>query len=419
MAKTETDFSSVINVFSKFLDPKDSKINKLKTLDDILKLPIHSFKFVNKEESNIVKELLEISKIGEISKLNKENPFESIIKFLEDAEDPSTVSEMKENLSIKIEELKEKYPTLERNLKKAITISSIVANLEADTRDFGTEVQKIVVAGLDNAGKTASLSKLGGRLGVSDLIKTQPTKGVYRMNVGSDKLSLYIWDLGGQKEYRARYLENPEQYFLQLDLLIYVIDVQDPDRFDEALDYFDKVIDLIIALEENPYIIVFIHKFDPDLKKDPEILLNIELLKEKLNELLQKKDFTFDVEIYLTSIYSMISHEPQFAKYIKKIMSDTHSLADPTLRKVDGLGKTLEETMNVIIRLSESLAKQLNDIDSRLRAIESGAFQVAQSGIPIGIANPDQAKVGARENTRLRVLDELKDLFAKKKRLDL
>jgi hypothetical protein len=115
----------------------------------------------------------------------------------------------------------------------------------------------------------------------------------------------------------------------------------------------------------------------------------------------------------------MISHEPQFAKYIKKIMSDTHSLADPTLRKVDGLGKTLEETMNVIIRLSESLAKQLNDIDSRLRAIESGAFQVAQSGIPIGIANPDQAKVGARENTRLRVLDELKDLFAKKKRLDL
>ncbi|MFX1410170.1 MAG: ADP-ribosylation factor-like protein [Promethearchaeota archaeon] len=419
MAETETDFSRVINVFSKFLDPKDAKINKLKTLEDILKLPIHSYKFISKEESNIVKELLELSKIGEISKLNKENPFESLIKFLEEAEQPSTVSEMKENLSEKIEELKEKYPTLERNLKKAITISSIIANLEADTRDFEPHAQKIVVAGLDNAGKTASLSKLGGRLGVSDLIKTQPTKGVYRMNVGSEKLSLYIWDLGGQEEYRTRYLENPEQYFLQLDLLIYIIDIQDPDRFDDSLEYFEKILELIIILEENPYIIVFIHKFDPDLKKDPEILLNIELLKDKLNEILQKTDFVLDVEIYLTSIYSMISKEPQFAKYIKKIMSDTHSLADPTLRKVDGLGRTLEETMNVIIRLSESLAKQLNDIDSRLRAIESGAFQVAQSGIPIGIANPDQVKARAGESARMRVLDELKDLFAKKKRLDL
>ena len=113
----------------------------------------------------------------------------------------------------------------------------------------------------------------------------------------------------------------------------------------------------------------------------------------------------------------MISNEPQFAKYIKKIMSDTHSLTDPTLKKVDGLGKTLEETMNVIIRLSESLARQLNDIDSRLRAIESGAFQVAQGGVPIEIANPSQGTT--RGNARLRVLDELKELFAKKKRLDL
>ena len=45
--------------------------------------------------------------------------------------------------------------------------------------------------------------------------------------------------------------------------------------------------------------------------------------------------------------------------------------------------------------------------------------KVAQSGIPIGIANPDQVKARAGESARMRVLDELKDLFAKKKRLDL
>ena len=100
-------------------------------------------------------------------------------------------------------------------------------------------------------------------------------------------------------------------------------------------------------------------------------------------------------------------------------MSSSHSLTDPTVRKVDGLGKTLEETLNAVIRLSESLSTQLNDIDRRLRAIESGAFQMAQSGIPIEIANPKSVSVKPQENTRLKVLNELKDLFGKKKSLDL
>ena len=84
------------------------------------------------------------------------------------------------------------------------------------------------------------------------------------------------------------------------------------------------------------------------------------------------------------------------------------------------MGKTLEETMNAVIRLSESISKQLNDLDTRLRAIESGAFQIAQSGIPIGIANPDQSGAQSRPgDSRSKVLDELKQLFEKKRKLNL
>ena len=73
--------------------------------------------------------------------------------------------------------------------------------------------------------------------------------------------------------------------------------------------------------------------------------------------------------------------------------------------------------MNAVIRLSESISKQLNDIDSRLRAIESGAFQIAQSGVPISFQPPNE---GSRPgDSRLKVLDELKQLFDKKKKLDL
>ncbi len=404
-----------IKVFSKFLDSESVKISKLHDIDDVIKLPILSYKFIDKEESTIMKQLLEISTIGDASKLNKDNPFDSLTEI----EETDESIELAVSLQKKLEELKVKYPTLEEKLKKVITISSLIVSVKEEKEVIDEIGQKVLVAGLDNAGKTATLSKFGGRLGISDMISTRPTKGVVRMKFGSSHLNLYIWDLGGQEEYRERYLNNPEQYFLQLDLLIYIIDVQDPDRFDDALEYFEKIIDSLIILEENPYILIFINKYDPDLKNNPKILLNIELLKDNINELFKTKGYDLHLEIYLTSIYSLISREPQFAKYIKNLMSASYSLSDPTVRKVEGLGKTLEETLNAVIRLSESLSTQLNDLDNRLRAIESGAFQVAQSGIPIEIANPNQPSARPQESARLQVLNELKDLFGKRRRLDL
>jgi hypothetical protein len=76
--------------------------------------------------------------------------------------------------------------------------------------------------------------------------------------------------------------------------------------------------------------------------------------------------------------------------------------------------------MNAVIRLSESLSSQLNDLDSRLRAIESGAFQIAQGGMPIEIHTPSEETVKRGAGAaRSQVLNELKDLFAKKRGLDL
>ncbi|MHA2181031.1 MAG: ADP-ribosylation factor-like protein [Promethearchaeota archaeon] len=410
-----SESSDIINVFSKFLDPKSAKVSKLRSISDILKLSIQSYKFVDKEESTIMKQLLEISSIGDASKLDKENPFGSLIKIGESDES----LELTESLKKKIEELKNKYPTLEEKLKKTITISSLIASVDKEKEGIEVQGQKVLVAGLDNAGKTATLSKFGGRLGISDTIATHPTRGVVRMKFGSSNLNLFIWDLGGQEEYRERYLTNPEQYFVQLDLLLYVIDIQNPERFDESLEYLSSILDSIIMLEEKPYILIFIHKFDPDIKGDPKIQLNVELLKDNLNELIKSKEYSFDIEIYLTSIYSMISREPQFAKYIKNLMSSHYSLTDPTVKKVEGLGKTLEETLNAVIRLSESISTQLNDLDSRLRALEAGAFQAAQSGVPLEISNSSQSTNRQGENARLNVLNELKDLFIKRKSLDL
>jgi len=408
-----TKFNDVLKVFSKFLDDGIIKKGKIKTIEDVLKLPTHSYKFLDKNESTMLGELLDVNDISEAAKLDKDDPFKKIVKM------SKSKDQLKQELIKKVELLHKKYPDFEKHLKKTITISSIIASLSDGKHELEKTEQKVVVVGLDNAGKTALLTKFGNRLGIGDLAELKPTKGINRQQIISDDLELIIWDFGGQQEYRKKYLASPEQYFLQMNLLMYVIDVQDPERFDDSMEYFGQILDILHLLEENPYIIVYIHKFDPDIKHDPEVLLNIELLKEKLSVLFQEKNLLYDYEIFLTSIFSLISNEPKFSKYIKDVMKSAQSLTDPTLRKVEGMGKILEDTMNAVIRLSESISLQISEIDHRLRAIESGAFQIAQSGVAIEIQNPDQVIEGAEDRKRATVLDELKDLFQKQKRLEL
>ena len=408
--------TSVIKIFAKFIDQKVAK--KLKTIDEILDLPISTYKFVDEEFSKDLEENFNIINIGAVAKLDKEKPFETLLE-LDKIEDPTEFSEKKKELEIKIQKLKVNYPTLEEDLKKAITISSIIKSVKKESIEEKKTGQKIIVVGLDNAGKTAILTKFGGRLGISDLASIKPTKGVDRKYIKTSTLDLFIWDFGGQEMLRKKYFKNPEKYFLQIDLLIYVVDVQNSERFDQSFDYFNDILDMLITLEENPYILIFIHKYDPDLRNDPTVLLNAEFLKDNLKELFEGMNYDFDYEIYLTSIYSLISNEPRFSKYIKNVMK-AYSVTDPTYKKVEGLGRILEETMNAVIRLSESISSQLNDLDSRLRAIESGAFQIAQGGLPIEIHTPAEKPVerGAAA-ARSQVLNELKDLFAKKRGLNL
>ncbi|MHA1490843.1 MAG: ADP-ribosylation factor-like protein [Promethearchaeota archaeon] len=413
------EITKVINLFSKFLDPEHVNFNKLKSINDLLKLPIYSYKFLDSKQSKLLEDLLDIINIGEAAKLNKNNPFEKLIN-LESIKDPVNVAKKRKILEQKIAIFEKKYPELQKKLIKTITISSLIKEIKIKKLGLEKERQKIIVIGLDNAGKTAMLNKFGGRMGIEDLVNLKPTKGVHRKIIENSNLDLVILDMGGQKKYRNVYLEKPENYFLQIDLLIYIIDLQDPDRFEESFQYFGEIIDILIIYEENPHVLIYLNKYDPELKNDPNILLSIELLKEMVNDFFQNKIYELNYETYLTSIYSTISHEPKFSKFIKDTMrTTTYSLTDPIVRKVEGMGKTLEETMNAIIRLTEGITIQLNNLDSRLKAIESGAFEIAQSGIPIEIKNPQQIKKKSEGDDRANILDELKDLFKKKRRLDL
>ena len=75
-------------------------------------------------------------------------------------------------------------------------------------------------------------------------VDLEPTVGVDVRKIESENFDLVIWDFGGQTDRRYDYLQNPrKEYFLQIDLLIYIpVDMQDTERYDECINYFKQIL---------------------------------------------------------------------------------------------------------------------------------------------------------------------------------
>jgi len=399
-------------IFAKFLDKtKLVNFDRLYTMDNVLNLSISTLNFLNDADVDLIYELFQINTIGQFSSLDPMHPFTILYK------DKKTTKRIEHLLQTDLE--------IEDKIKKAILISNVAHQIKEESLPFSKKEQKVIVVGLSNAGKTTILRKFGGEIGIKDLAKLSPTKGVERQEIITSDLVLLLWDFGGQEEYRDKYLQEPSKYFLKVDLIIYVIDLQDPEKYDESVSYFEKIIDNIEKLEENPYILIFIHKFDPDIKDEPEVLLNIEVVKDLVkNVFMEKKQLDYD--IYLSSIYSLLAKGPKFSRYLKETMQKTATLSD---YKLEGMASILESTLNGIIQLSEVVMDQFNGLDTRLRVLEGK--ETTSNVSPASIPSPEYTSTppvpshsskqsptpGSRKKAkkvREAVLDELKELLEKK-----
>ena len=98
---------------------------------------------------------------------------------------------------------------------------------------FSKTEYRLLILGLDNAGKTTFLEQLKNQFspqGGMALDKIAPTVG---LNIGRIELSgakLLVWDLGGQVNLRKIW----DKYYSETHAVCFVIDSADPDRFDEV-----------------------------------------------------------------------------------------------------------------------------------------------------------------------------------------
>jgi len=121
---------------------------------------------------------------------------------------------------------------------------------------------RILILGLDGAGKTTILYKLQ----CGEVVTTIPTIGFNVESVTYKNIKFQVWDLGGQTSIRPYW----RCYYTNTDAVIYVVDSSDTERLSISKD------ELLAMLEEDSLrdacLLVFANKQDlPGAMNDTQI----------------------------------------------------------------------------------------------------------------------------------------------------
>ncbi|KAI5452888.1 hypothetical protein NCC49_006425 [Naganishia albida] len=109
-----------------------------------------------------------------------------------------------------------------------LSVSKLLSQL------FGKKEMRILMVGLDAAGKTTILYKL--KLG--EIVTTIPTIGFNVETVEYKNISFTVWDVGGQDKIRPLW----RHYFQNTQGIIFVVDSNDRDRISEAREELQRML---------------------------------------------------------------------------------------------------------------------------------------------------------------------------------
>lgn len=196
---------------------------------------------------------------------------------------------------------------------------------------------KISLVGLGGCGKTSLYSVAFAEKSAQDTKKLSPTILYETRRHPFLGLQVGIFDFGGQEQYRKEYMEKPE-IFKGTDILIPIVDLHDPDRFDEAKEYFEDLLKIYRQNNEKPKISLFLHKYDTKEYQKELLDTNVNKAKEIFLDLFKDYEFSY----LLTSIYE----QDKLSKVFRDILISSYTKLKTHVEKAE---KQLEEIKAKII----------------------------------------------------------------------
>lgn len=211
-------------------------------------------------------------------------------------------------------------------LVKWVKVAKII---EKSIKEQIKDQKKLLMIGLDNGGKTSILAVVQDKFSIiKDLL---PTRGVKREKLDFFGYPIISWDLGGQVQYRENlYFSRPELFFTEADLILYVIDTQDPDRFTESANYFRQVLEVLKELNEFPPMMVVLNKSDQDFRKTLQWQKNVASIKNKFDFIITEFGKKFDIDYCDTTVFQKETIMQMFSQALKKV-SETSEIIEHIL----------------------------------------------------------------------------------------
>ena len=248
-----------------------------------------------------------------VDKISSDHLIAHGIKTIEDLADLTVTN---------LPEVKEILPNI---LQKWVKIAQVI---QKNVKEQLKRHKKILMVGLDNGGKTSILAVVQDKFSI--IKSLLPTRGVKREKLDFFGYPIISWDLGGQIMYREKlYFNRPELFFTDADIMLYVVDIQDTDRFPEAANYFREVLKSFTELGEKPELLIVLSKSDQDFRKTLQWQQNVTTIKNKFTKIVEEFE-QFTIDYCDTTVFQKETVMQMFSIALTKV-SDTSEIIENIL----------------------------------------------------------------------------------------
>jgi len=140
---------------------------------------------------------------------------------------------------------------------------------------FWSQEMEIAILGLAGAGKSTLVTVINTGVYEENMM---PTVGFQMSKVQKGKVTIKVWDMGGQKKFRGMW----ERYCRGVEVIVFVVDANDPKLFQLAKKELKTL--LSKATIANIPLLVLFNKNDITTAVSPEIIikdLDLESIKDR------------------------------------------------------------------------------------------------------------------------------------------